>query len=354
MREIVIVGAGITAAAAAAVLKEEFKVTVFETRDHLGGNCYDYRSRGTHIQRYGSHIFHCPNPELVTWLSRFTEWRPYRHSVTAEILVEDKPFQVPFPYSLETEKLLGILKDEEIIELFFKGYSQKMWGKSWEELPAGIRNRVPKRQEASDFFPGQFTALPLEGYTPMIQRMFSGCDVVLGASAHTWMHHASSAHKILYCGRLDLLQGDRGSLLGGEFVDRSKLLAAWLPHRTLEITWGTGAPVSPTGVTNYCHMDTRVIRRIQHAQITGGSSQVFHVETPRDAQPLDLSPFYPAPVTKNTPLILEYLRSRAKTLYPNLIPMGRLGQHLYLDMHAAIGKGKAVGEAILAGNPELP
>lgn len=354
MREVIIVGAGITAAAAAAVLKQSFKVIVFDVRDHIGGNCYDYLSRGTYVQRYGAHIYHNPNPELHQWLSQFTDWHPYKHSVTAEILVDDKPMRVPFPYSLETEKLLGPLKDEEIIELFFKGYSQKMWGMPWEQLPASIRNRVPKRQETSDFFPGQLTALPRHGYTTMIDRMFAGCEMVLGCSPHTWMHHVSGAHKILYCGRLDLLQGDRGSLLGGEFVDRSRLLAAWLPHRTLEFTWGLGVPHNPTGVTNYCHMDTKVIRRVQHAYITGGASEIYHVETPRASQPLDISPFYPAPATKDTPLVLEYLKARVKALYPNLIPMGRLAQHLYLDMHAAIGKGKAVAEGILAGNPGEP
>lgn len=349
MREIVIVGAGISAAAAAAVLKREFKVTVFEARDHIGGNCYDYLTQGTYVHRYGAHIYHNPNKELHEWLSQFTEWTPYQHSVTAEICRDDKLLQVPFPYSLETEKVLGHLSDEDIVKTFFKGYSEKMWGRLWEDLPASIRNRVPKRQEASDFFPGQITALPRHGYTAMITKMFEGCEIVLGAHPKAWMPHAAGAHRVLYCGRLDLLQDDRGNRLGGEFVDRSKLLAAWLEHRTLDIAWGVEDPPAPKGVLNYCHKKNPAIRRIQHAQITGGNSRVFHTETPRSAGISELSPFYPAPVTEDTPEVLAHLKRRAKVLYPNLIPLGRLAQHIYMDMHAAAGVGRSIGEAVCAG-----
>jgi len=345
--EIVIVGAGITAAAAAAVLKTQFQVTVYEVRDHLGGNCYDYNSQGTDIHRYGAHIYHNPNKELHDWLSRYTDWTPYQHSVTAEILCDDKQLQVPFPYSLETEKVLGPLTDEQIVDVFFKGYSEKMWGRPWGELPVTIRNRVPKRQETSDFFPGQITALPKQGYTAMISRMFSGCEVLLGASPKAWVEHAQRAHKVLYCGRLDLLQDKAGLALGSNFVDRQRLLTAWLDHRTLDFTWGLGDPAAPKAVLNYCHRGNPAIRRIQHAQISGGRSKVFHMETPRQAHKTELSPFYPAPATEDTPAILAYLKTRVKELYPNLIPMGRLAQHIYMDMHAAIGKGRSVAEEIL-------
>lgn len=349
MREIVIVGAGITAAAAAAVLKREFKVTVYEIRDHLGGNCYDYYSQGTYVHRYGAHVYHNPNAELHKWLSSFTAWRSYRHSVTAEILLGDQPTHVPFPYSHDTEKVIGPLADPEIIEMFFRGYSEKMWGVSWDALPTGIRNRVPKRQVVSDFFMGQYTALPERGYTSMIKEMFRGCDLVLGCAPQTWRQHPVKPYKVLYCGRLDLLRDANGFPLGSTFVDRQQLHMAWLPHRTLEFTWSVGAPVSPTAVLNYCHLKNPAIRRIQHAQLTGGDSQVFHLETPKTAHVSDPSPFYPAPRTDAIGRSLEVLEQHAKTLYPDLIPMGRLAQSLYLDMHQAVGKGKAVGESILSG-----
>jgi len=347
--EIIVVGAGISAAAACAELKQQFKITVFEQRPHIGGNCYDYSTRGTFVHAYGCHIYHNPNQELHEWLSKYTEWVPYQHRVTAEI---SPGVQVPFPYSKATEAALGgTLSDEEIISTFFRGYSEKMWGKRWEELPASIRNRVPKRQEISDFFPDQITALPKKGYTHLIENMFDGCDMVLGAHPMEWTAYAKAATFILYCGRLDLLRTPGGLPIGGELVDPQAHLPAWLHHITLDFMRSSGPPVSPTGVLNYCHTKNQAIRRVQHAQITGGYSDVYHMEIPQHSDfKGEIAPTYPAPRTPDTARVLTHLKTRARQLYPNLHPLGRLASHQYLDIFQAVAAGRKLGLELLAGS----
>ena len=57
-KKIIIIGAGITGAVVARKLAEEgYSVFVYEKRDHIGGNMYDYEKDGILVHKYGSHIF---------------------------------------------------------------------------------------------------------------------------------------------------------------------------------------------------------------------------------------------------------------------------------------------------------
>jgi UDP-galactopyranose mutase len=387
MHDVLVVGAGLSAAAACAVLKQKYRVLVLETRNHLGGNCYDYKVQGTHIQRYGAHIYHNPNAELHKWVSQFTSWIELptkRHYVEAEVFWKEGLKRCPFPYSQETIEALGEdLSDEAIIDTFFRGYSEKQWGMPWENLPMTIRNRLPKRLGGpSDFFPGQIQALPQFGYSYMMENMFDGCEVILGNDPNDWPHFIPASGRVIYCGRLDLIRTPGGSVLGNDRIEYElqsgetpsygqrtvvndgpegikvgyermdlNVQGAWLKHVNVEYQWGTAAlPVPGTpAVLNYCHKFRPETRRVQHALLTGGTSEIYHTETPRHHGGSDIiAPTYPAPPTHMTRKILAHLNVRAKELYPGLIPLGRVAQHQYMDMHQAIGAGKAVGERFVA------
>ena len=264
-------------------------------------------------------------------------------------MLEGHPKQVPFPYSQETQNALGrSLAPNEVVDLFFRGYSEKMWGQGWEALPPQIRNRIPKMNvERSDFFPGQFVALPKFGYTRMLENMFDGCDVVLGADPEAWYSFAAPEIPVVYCGRLDLLRDGKGGRIGGHTADHAKKLPGWLQHVSLEFDWFHGDHGAPTGVLNYCHKGTPVIRAVQHAKLTGGSSNLYHTETPvHFVSTADLSPCYPAPATEDTPRILEALQAKAKALYPTLVPLGRLASHRYLDMYQAMEQGRQAARCL--------
>ena len=60
-------------------LEKEKKVLVLERRSHIGGNCYDVLDEhGILIHNYGPHIFHTGIEEVYQYLSRFTDWYPFR------------------------------------------------------------------------------------------------------------------------------------------------------------------------------------------------------------------------------------------------------------------------------------
>lgn len=62
--DVLIVGAGLSGC----VLAERFakldnlKCLIIEKRDHIGGNCYDYKDEnGILMNKYGAHLFHTNN-----------------------------------------------------------------------------------------------------------------------------------------------------------------------------------------------------------------------------------------------------------------------------------------------------
>ena len=89
MKEILIAGAGFSGSVAARVLAEKgYKVTVHEQRSTIGGNAFDENINGIISQKYGPHIFHTSNKDVVDFLSKYTEWFDYKHSVKGILMVE--------------------------------------------------------------------------------------------------------------------------------------------------------------------------------------------------------------------------------------------------------------------------
>ena len=103
---ILVVGSGFAGSTISNILAENgYEIDLIDKRDHVGGNAYDYEDpSGIRIHKYGPHIFHTNNYRVVNFLSRFTNWIPYKHKVKA--LLENGEF-IKFPPNKETfEKIL--------------------------------------------------------------------------------------------------------------------------------------------------------------------------------------------------------------------------------------------------------
>jgi UDP-galactopyranose mutase len=208
-----VVGAGITGASIASVLAEfGHEVAVYEKRDVIGGNCYDYYDEnGICVHEYGTHIFHTDNAAVWDFLSRFTKWHPYMHRVKA--FIDGKLVTIPFnldslhqvfPESLANRleskllekygfnKKVPILKLKEtgdkdleflsdyIYEKVFLHYTLKQWGLTPEELNPAVTARVPVFVGRDDrYFHAKYQGIPLEGYTKMIERMLDHPNIAL-------------------------------------------------------------------------------------------------------------------------------------------------------------------------------
>ena len=62
-------------------------MVVFETRDHVAGNCHTERDPETDvmIHRYGPHIFHTGNERVWAYVNRFGTMMPYNHRVRTTV-----------------------------------------------------------------------------------------------------------------------------------------------------------------------------------------------------------------------------------------------------------------------------
>src|ERR1700710_204813 len=152
--DVMIVGAGF----AGSVLAERFASTgrtvlLVDRRPHIAGNAYDHHdAAGILIHRYGPHIFHTNALQIVEYLSRFTEWRPYEHRVLARVNEALLPIPINrvtinrfFGLSLTEREVPGFLASKakpvaairtsadvvlstvgpELYEAFFRGYTRK-------------------------------------------------------------------------------------------------------------------------------------------------------------------------------------------------------------------------------------
>ena len=176
------------------------KVLIIDCRPHIGGNAFDYYNEdGLLIHKYGPHIFHTNSREVFTYLSRFTEWRPYEHRVLASVDGQLVPMPINLDTinqlyglklsSLELEKFFEsmaeprekILTSEDVVvskigrqlyEKFFRNYTRKQWDLDPSELDASVTSRVPIRFNRDDrYFTDTYQAMPLHGYTRMFENI---------------------------------------------------------------------------------------------------------------------------------------------------------------------------------------
>jgi len=208
--DVLIVGGGLSGCVMAERLSKELGLTscIMDKRHHIGGNCYDYVTEdGIRASLYGAHLFHTKFDRVWNYVNEFSEWIPFDHRVMGR--VDDKdgvPQLVPIPPIHETVNKLygeniqseddmkayydrvrvqppdGEAKNSEeaslsrvgpaLYESIFKHYTKKQWDKYPEELDAAVMMRLPCRTNTDGrYFPCDYQALPLRGYTRIFENM---------------------------------------------------------------------------------------------------------------------------------------------------------------------------------------
>lgn len=212
-----VVGAGPCGCAIARNLMDAGKtVLLVEKKNHIAGTTYDYTDSetGLLVQKYGPHIFHTNSEEVFHFVSRFTEWKEYKHKVSA--FVKGNYVNLPINYlslskfktlfdrhriernfNLEIQEYKSIFKypsnayeksltlfGREITDNIFIPYTYKHWGIGLESLSASVM-RVPFKatwNADEGYFSDTYQCQPLNGYTSLFSKMIDGCDVLLGVS----------------------------------------------------------------------------------------------------------------------------------------------------------------------------
>jgi UDP-galactopyranose mutase len=314
-----IVGCGLSGVTAAILLnKKGHEVEIFESRNHIGGNCYDSNVAGTLVHNYGPHCFHTNDEDVFNFLSEYTGWLDFKLKPKGNTELG----LISLPYSRTTIKELGReLTQEEIIKYIFKGYSEKQWGVSFDEIPKSIINRIPKTADKIDpsWAEGEkYQCIPLKGYTEMFKNMLDGITVNLGVTQTDWKKH--KADLTIYTGKID------------EYYD---YCYGQLPYRSLHFQHAMSYERMNTFIINQNRRDIPYTRIYDHSYFTHNHkgptiiTQEYSIK-----HTVNNIPFYPMPFGEGAEIYSKYNELAKKE--KNVIFAGRLATYKYLDMWMAV------------------
>ena len=361
MNTILIVGAGYAGGVMARELADAGRrVLVIDKRPHIAGNAYDeYDAHGVLVHRYGPHIFHTNGERIFTWLSRFTQWRPYEHRVRGVVA----GVRYPFPINRNTlNRLYGLDLDEagaaafyervreprepvltsedvvlnsvgrDLYEKFFLNYTRKQWGLDPSQLKAGVAARIPVRTNTDDrYFTDTHQAMPLHGYTQMFEAMLDHPNICveLGADFADVRKRGGFAHTV-YTGPIDA------------YFD---FCYGPLPYRSLRFEHEhlpDVAQFQETGTINYPN-DHAWTRITEFKHLTG--QQHAGTSIVREYPQAEGDPYYPVPRAENEALFKRYEaladRESAVTF------VGRLAQYRYYNMDQVVGAALAAAKKLI-------
>ena len=359
----IIVGAGVFGATVAERLANKGKsILVVDRREHLAGNIYSYTDAetGIEVHKYGSHIFHTEMDEVWDYITKFTEFNDYVHTVDTRH--DGKLY--PMPINLDTINLLygtemdaaeaekfvkeeaardverlgikepqnfeekGIsLVGEKLYTAFLKNYTEKQWNTSAKNLSADILKRIPVRFSHDNryFMTARHQGIPKDGYTKMVEKMLDHekIEVRLGVD---FKDMSEEAENVIYCGQVDeLLDYELGVL----------------PWRSLKFEEERTTETLGEAVINEADKDVPYTRahdykyyQIHQPEVIEQKVSIVAKEYPADFEKGGEA-YYPVNNPESMALYEKYVKL-CKEKYPNLILGGRLGAYQYWDMDKAI------------------
>lgn len=351
-----VVGAGISGATIANLLANNLneKVLIIDKRNHIGGNCHDYKDKnGITIHSYGSHIFHTSDEKVWNYVNKFTEFNQYKHKVLAEI----NNIKTPIPFNFNSLKDLfpkdfATKLEKKILEKFkysskipilefqnqddedlkfiadfiyqnvFLNYTLKQWGFSPENLDKSVTSRVPVYiSHDNNYFQDKFQGIPKLGYTNLINKMLDNHNIEIRLNTD-FKDLKENFKRIFYTGSID------------EFFNYEYGV---LPYRSVKFKLEEYDKefYQENAVINYPNTEkyTRIHEYKYYLQ-EKSQKTVIAKEYSENFELGKNDRYYPIPRDENNDLYSKYLE-KAKS-YSNLYFLGRLGDYKYYDMDKAI------------------
>lgn len=361
--EVVVIGSGFFGLTIAERVASQLNksVCVVERRDHIGGNAWSYRdsTTGIEVHKYGSHLFHTSNEKVWEYVSNFTEFNEYRHTVYS--LHKGEIFPMPInlgtinqffrsrygpeeartliremaatgggetPNNLE-DKAISLI-GRPLYEAFIRGYTAKQWQTDPKVLDPDIITRLPVRFNYDNrYFSDLHEGLPLSGYDNWIMKMSNHdlISILTNTDFKDIKNEISPKQLVIYTGPIDEFFDFRSGSLGWRTLDFE------FEHVNLTDFQGTS-------VMNYADEEVPYTRIHEFKHLHKERSDLFaqpHTVIAREFSRFAESgdePYYPINSPQDRERLLSYRAMQSE--FSNYLFGGRLGTYKYLDMHMAI------------------
>jgi len=351
------------------------KVLIIEKRNHIGGNCYNYKDEnGIIIHKYGPHLFHTNDKQVFDYLSNFTDWNIYHHRVLA--FIDGK--KVPIPFNFNTieqlfpstlaqklqEKLLNRyqygskvpileLKKEQdkdlrfladfVYEKVFKNYTAKQWNMKPEDIDPEVTARVPVFIGKDDrYFNDKYQAIPKDGYTKIFERMLNHPNIklMLNTDYKEVIDIDFENKKIYFFGK-----EFKGKLIFTGMIDELfNYEFGKLPYRSLDLRLETieKEQFQEVATVNYPNdYNFTRITEFKHIHPAKTEKTTILKEYPKEYKEGD-TPYYPVFTPENRQKYNQY--RELLTDFKQIVPVGRLADYRYYDMDDIVKKALDVFE----------
>lgn len=358
-----IVGAGFAGCVLAERLasQRDKKILLIDKRDHIGGNAYDsVNEHGIRIHHYGPHLFHTNDERIVTYLSLFTEWRPYEHRVMSFVngtfvpmpvnrttvnMIAGTSFRtdedVQAFYDRAKEAVTAVRNSEDVVvakvgrrlyELLYKGYTAKHWGLDPSQLAPSVCARLPVRCNDDDrYFDDTYQMMPAQGYTEMFKRMISHKNIAISLKTAFPEIPAGSFDRLLFTGPIDEYFG---------------FIHGKLPYRSLRFEFETHEKefFQPVAVVNYPN-EFEFTRITEFKHIYGEQNRRTTIAKEYPLSEGD--PYYPVPNEENAFRYSLYQKEAEKLKAVRFA--GRLATYRYYNMDQVVGQALKTFDEIVRG-----
>lgn len=349
-----IVGAGLAGSMMAYRVKEAGKTAlVIDKRSHIGGNLYCEEIEGIQVHKYGPHIFHTSNKKVWEFVNRIVPFNYFHFSPLA--MSQGRLFHLPFnmntfyelwgtktpaeakaiinqqrqeikgePCNLEEQAIALVGRD--IYERLIKGYTEKQWGRSCQELPSFIIRRLPVRYcFDNNYYNDTYQGIPIGGYNYLINNLVRGTEILLNTDyIENRVQLNTLARRVIYTGTID------------RFFD---FRYGALEYRSLRFEEELLNQESYQGnaVVNYTDADIPYTRIIEHKYFEYGNQPktIITREYPMVWQQ-GKEPYYPVNDEVNDQKYALYRAEAEKQ--EKVVFFGRLAEYKYYDMHQIVEK----------------
>jgi len=372
-----VIGCGLSGAVIARHLAEKGeKVSIWERRDHIGGNMFDYvDEHGFLVQKYGPHTFHTKNKDLYDYMCRFEKWNPYK--LTCGAVWDGKYTPTPFNFTTidtfypkdKAELLKKKLKEafsgrstatvvevlahsdkdiREYAEFLFENdyapYTAKQWGVSPKEIDPSVLKRVPLRFSYDiGYFDDAYEVMPNDSFTSFFQNLLNHENISLELGVEALDHLEIKNDRLYVDGNEDVTvvyTGALDELFGGVFGN--------LPYRSVKFEWKyedkeslqdapvVAYPKEPgfTRITEYKKLPV---------QNKKGTSYAVETSLPyKEGEKME--PYYPVLTEESQKQYASYKALADKIT--NLIYCGRLGDFKYYNMDQALARALEICDTL--------